>query len=90
MLFYLGFVRYFMLGKKEFDFLHSAIYVNTRMFFLDKSHSLKCTQKFSIVMSQVGKVCSVTMFICFLFFLFMANVQAYLLPLIQELPQHPT
>ena len=67
MLLYLGFVRYFILGKKEFDFLHSVIYVNTRMFFLDKSHSLKCTQNFSVVMSQVGKVYLLTNFICFFF-----------------------
>ena len=70
MLLYLGFVRYFMLGKKEFDFLHSVIYVNTRMFFLDKSHSLKCTQNFSIVLSQVAKVCLVRKFICFVFFVY--------------------
>ena len=30
---------YFMLDQKEFVFLHSVIYINPRMFFLDKSHS---------------------------------------------------
>ena len=59
------------------------------MFFRDSSHSLKIfwyiparkvKQKFSIVISQVDKVC--------LFLLFMVNFQAYLFPLIQEPPQH--
>ena len=41
------------------------------MFFLNKSHLLKCTQnKFSVVMSQVGKVCLLTNFFFFFFFIY--------------------
>ena len=37
------------------------------MFFLHKLHSLKCTQNFLVVMSQVGKIFLLTNFICFFF-----------------------